>query len=139
MMAKRERAQQFVTRVLRRGKKKSRSRDTYPFVVAYDTGDAFNDGDELTLDQFYDILQDYEAIIVHWKEGDHPSQKDHYLFYDEAKTINVTDEDVDRVSARKQSREVVGDVSWFKHGTGLAVNRSIGLHCRDRETWEGLP
>lgn len=136
-MAERDKFSQRVTRD-RQTKKNPRK---YPFVVAFDTTDGTAEGDELTLDEFYDVLDDYDSVIVRWKEGDHPSQEEHFLLYGEAKEIDLTGEDVERArdTGRKRSKEVVGDFDWFDHGEGLVVNMSIGLHCRNTEVWEELP
>lgn len=120
-----------------------RSQDTdpseKPLIVAYDTTDRFQNGAELTVDRFYHVLDDYDAIIVHWKEGDHPSQDEHYLLYRDATAIELDGKDVERVDGRPRSTEVAGEFAWFKHGQELAVDMSIGIRCRHTPTWEELP
>lgn len=110
-----------------------------PFVVAYENTDGYGAGTRITEDQFYEILDEYDAVMVQGRAPDHHSKPDRFLLYNEAKEIDVDEEDLDSVTAREQSKELVGDFGWFYHGKHLAVDMSIGLHCLDDDLWEELP
>lgn len=135
MPTRRELRERFATRVVplhvpRKGKR------TEPFIVVYDTGDAYQAGSRLGIDAFHDILDDYDAVMVHW----HPESggKDRYLLYGAARE-EVDAHDVEGSGARTRSVEVVGDFPWYDHGRHLAVDLSIGFHCLDEKTFEQLP
>lgn len=131
-------ARRFVEKALARDTQDT-DRAEKPMIVAFDTSDGFSDGTELMLDQFYHVLEDYDAVIVQWTEGDHPSQPDHYLLYRGAKQIDLADVDIVEARQRSRSTEIIGDFSWFKHGQSLPVKMAIGLRCRHTPTWNNLP
>lgn len=65
MPTHRELRERFATRVVplhvpRQGKR------TEPFVVVYDTGDTHPAGRRIGIDAFHEMLDDYDAVIVHW-------------------------------------------------------------------------
>ncbi len=113
--------------------------EAHPFVVAYERGGGYKSGDRLAPEQFEAVLEDYDAVIVHRKEGPHPSQKNHFLLYGEAKQALDAEERIATVEKRDRSHEVTGKVRWFVHGKELAVDTTIGLHCLSEDVWEGLP
>jgi hypothetical protein len=77
--------------------------------------------------------------MVHGKAREHHSQPDRFLLYNEAKEIDVDDEDMESIRAREQSTELVGEFGWYNRGRHLAVDMTIGLHCLDDDLWEKLP
>jgi len=110
-----------------------------PFVVAFENSDGHRAGQRITEDAFYEILELYDAIMVHWDPDTVHDEKDRFLLYREAQQVDFRDEDINERTERERSEEVVGDFGWYHHGRHLAVDMSIGLHCLDEETWTGLP
>lgn len=110
-----------------------------PFVVAFENSDGYRAGQRITEDEFYDILDVYDAVMVHWAPNPVHDEKDHFLLYREAKQVDFQGEDVRNRRNRKRSEEVVGDFGWYHHGRHLAVDMSIGLHCLDDDLWAELP
>ncbi len=133
-----KRTKDFLTKTLR-GMEQESDHGEKPLVVAYDTGNGFPDGEELDMETFYQVLKDYDAVIVHWTEGEHPSREHRYLLYRDAKDINLSGDDMEIVRTRKRSTEIKGDFPWFAHGQERAVNLAIGLRCRHTPTWNELP
>ncbi len=138
MKTKREPAAQFERRVIPVRVPKESIKDK-PFVVAYENTDGYGAGTRITEDRFYEILDEYDAVMVQGEAPEHHSQPDRFLLYNEAKAIDVDGEDLESVTARARSKEFVGDFGWFYHGKHLAVDMSIGLHCLDDELWDELP
>lgn len=110
-----------------------------PFVVAFDRGGQYTAGDRLTTDEFQDVIQSYDAAIIHRKKGDHPSQPNRFLLYGAAKHAVDAETHIEMVTEREQSIEVTGPVRWFRHGKELSVDATIGLHCLREDTWNTLP
>lgn len=138
MSTRRERAGQFERRTIPVRVEKTSIKDK-PFVVAYENTKGYGAGARVTEEQFREILDEYDAVMVHWKEGEHPSQPDRFLLYNDAKKIDFEDDRLKAVRSREQSKELVGDFGWFYHGKHLAVDMSIGLHCLDDDLWPELP
>lgn len=110
-----------------------------PFVVAFENSDGYRAGQRITEDELYDILEVYDAVMVHWAPDRVHDKKDRFLLYREAKQVDFDGEDITKRTTRKRSEEVVGDFGWYHHGRHLAVDMSIGLHCLDKDVWDGLP
>jgi len=138
MPTKRENEERFETRMIPVHVRKESVKEK-PFVVAFETSDGYRAGQRVTEDEFYRILDYYESVIVHRREGSHPSQEDCYLLYCEACDIGLSEDDVEVVGKRKRSKEIAGRFRWFFHGKGRNVDLSIGLHCLDDELWDELP
>ncbi len=115
------------------------SEEEQPFVVAFERGGGHTGGDRLTRDEFEEVLEDYDAVIVHRKKGDHPSGADRFLLYGEAEQALDADTHIDTVTARTRSHEISGEFRWFLHGKDLAVDTTIGLHCLSEDVWSELP
>lgn len=110
-----------------------------PFVVAFENSGGYGSGTRITLEQFYDLLETYESVIVHFQEEQHPSEPDRYLLYGEARSIDLGEDDIGEVTKRKKGKELTGRFRWFHHGQKIPVDLSIGLHCLDEKTWQELP
>lgn len=135
MSTRRELRERFATRVVplhvpRKGKR------TDPFVVVYDTGDTHPAGSRIGIDAFHEMLDDYDAVIVHW----HPEGggTDRFLLYGAARE-EIDTHELEQHRTREQSVEVAGDFPWYHHGSHLAVDLSVGFHCLHKKTFEQLP
>ncbi len=110
-----------------------------PFVVAFENSGGHSAGTRLTLDQFHDVLDNYDSVIVHFQEDQHHSQPDSYLLYGKARSVDLSEDDIDEVVKRKHGKELTGRFRWFHHGQKLPVDLSIGLHCLHEDVWNELP
>lgn len=110
-----------------------------PFVVAFERGGGFAAGDRVSRDGFEDLLDDYDAVIVHHNRGDHPSREDHFILYGEARQALDADDHIETVERRERGVEITGEFRWFSHGRGLAVDTTVGMHCTDEAVFDDLP
>ncbi|MFB6265591.1 MAG: hypothetical protein ABEI07_00730 [Candidatus Nanohaloarchaea archaeon] len=131
-------AKDFKTRFIPLQAEKDSVREK-PFSVAFERGGNYSAGDRLSRDEFDEVLENYDAVVVHWNSGEHPSSKQHFLLYGEAEQALDADPHIDTVEKRERSHEITGKFRWFSHGRELAVETTIGLHCLSDEVWEELP